>query len=107
MPIHGKGGSPGSLGLIQGAERNIYKAEAVLNHQLVGSSSHMHYLVHWRGYLSSEDTWEQSEHLQGCVLLTKYEQARSRWEAAHLSHLGQLKGSAACLGVLTRATVAG
>ena len=74
---------------IQGAARNIYEAEAVLNHKLVGSSHHMHYFVHWRGYPSSEDTWEPAEHLQGCVLLTKYEQARSRREAARLRRRGQ------------------
>ena len=88
-PIRGEGGSPGSIGTVQGATRDFYEADAVLNHKLVGSSCHMHYLVHWRGYSSSEDTWEPAEHLQGCVLLTEYEQARSRREAARLRRRGQ------------------
>ena len=67
----------------------VYEAEAVLNHKLLGQSRRVHYLVHWRGYPSSEDTWEPAEHLRGCVLLTDYEQTRSRREAARRRHRGQ------------------
>ena len=68
---------------------NVYTAEAVLNHKLIGLSSRVHYLVHWQGYQSSEDTWEPAEHLRGCVLLTEYEQARLRREAARSRRRGQ------------------
>jgi len=71
-------GAPAQQGPIPGAAHDVYEAEAVLNHKLIGPSRRVHYLVHWRGYPSSEDTWEPAEHLRGCVLLTDYEQTRSR-----------------------------
>ena len=55
----------------------------------MGQSRSVHYLVHWRGYQSSEDTKEQAEHLRGCVLLAEYDQARSRREAARRRRRGQ------------------
>ena len=71
-------GAPAQPGPIPGAAHDVYEAEAVLNHKLIGQSRRVHYLVHWRGYPSSEDTWEPAEHLRGCMLLTDYEQTRSR-----------------------------
>ena len=35
--------------LIPGAAHDIYEAEAVLNHKLIGPSRRVHYLVHWQG----------------------------------------------------------
>ena len=82
-------GAQAQPGQIPGAAHDVYEAEAVLNHKLIGPSRRVHYLVHWRGYPSSEDTWEPAEHLRGCVLLTEYEQARSRQEAARSRRRGQ------------------
>ena len=84
-----RAGAPAQPGPIPGAAHDVYEAEAVLNHKLIGPSRRVHYLVHWRGYPSSEDTWEPAEHLRGCVLLTDYEQTRSRREAARRRHRGQ------------------
>ena len=58
-------------GPIPGAAHDVYTAEAVLNHKLIGPSRRVHYLVHWRGYPSSEDTWEAAEQLRGCVLVAE------------------------------------
>ena len=77
-----RAGAPAQPGPIPRAAHDVYKAEAVLNDKLIGQSRRVHYLVHWQGYQSSEDTWEQAEHLLGCVLLAEYEQACSRREAA-------------------------
>ena len=81
-------GAPAQPGPIPGAAHDVYEAEAVLNHKLIGQSRSVHYLVHWRGYQSSEDTWEPAEHLRGCVLLAEYKQARSRLETASLRRQG-------------------
>ena len=67
-----RAGAPTQPGPIPGAAHDVYEAEAVLNHKQVGPSRRLHYLVHWRGYPSSEDSWEPAENLQGCVLLAKY-----------------------------------
>ena len=82
-------GALAQQGPIQGAAHDVYEAEAVLNHKQVGPSRRVHYLVHWRGYPSSEDSWAPAENLRGCVLLAEYEQARSRREAARLRRRGQ------------------
>ena len=82
-------GAQAQQGPILGAAHDVYEAEAVLNHKFIGQSRSVHYLIHWRGYPSSEDTWEPAEHLRGCVLLTKCEQASSRREAARSRRRGQ------------------
>ena len=66
-----RAGAPAQPGPIPGAAHDVYEAEAVLNHKLIGPSRRVHYLVHWRGYPSSEDTWEPAEHLRGCVLVAE------------------------------------
>ena len=53
--------SPAPSEPLPGAAHDVYEAEAVLNHKFVGPSGHVRYLVHWRGYPSSEDTWEPAE----------------------------------------------
>ena len=40
-------GAQAQLGLIPGAEHDVFEAEAVLNHKLIGQPSGIHYLVHW------------------------------------------------------------
>ena len=46
-------GAPAQPGPIPGAVHDVYKAEVVLNHKLIGQSRCVHYLVHWQGYPSS------------------------------------------------------
>ena len=46
-------GAPAQPGPIPGAVHDVYKAEVVLNHKLIGQSRCVHYSVHWQGYQSS------------------------------------------------------
>ena len=46
-PYVARAGAPAQQGPIPGAAHDVYEAEAVLNHKLMGQSDRVHYLVHW------------------------------------------------------------
>ena len=69
-----------TAGTNPGGPHDVWGAEAVPNHKLVGSS----HLCALEGVPITKDTREQAEHLHGCSLLTQYERARSCREAARL-----------------------
>ena len=52
-------------------ENTEYEAEKIEDFKRV--SGKPHYLVKWRGYPTSENTWEPIDHLRNCaVLLREY-----------------------------------
>jgi len=56
--------------LIEGAEE--YEVEAVLNHRHYGRQCRLQYLIKWKGYPSSDNTWEPKENVHAEDLVKEY-----------------------------------
>jgi hypothetical protein len=61
-----KGARPGPIHLDDETQEPLYEVEEILGHKTINDKSH--YLVHWKGYQHSEDTWEPEEHLTPATL---------------------------------------
>jgi hypothetical protein len=58
------------LDLIKGEEQ--YEVKAIRSHQHHGKGKWLQYLIKWKGYSESEDTWEPEENLQALTLIKEY-----------------------------------
>lgn len=58
------------------ARSEVFLVEAVLDSRRVGST--VEYLVKWAGFGPSENTWEPTAHLDGCVKLREFKQAQNK-----------------------------
>lgn len=56
-------------------ESNIFEVESLLDDKLI---TERHYLVHWKGYDSSQDSWERESNLSCTALLKKYKQLKKK-----------------------------
>jgi len=56
--------------LIDGEEE--YEVEAVLNHRMFGHRRQVQYLIKWKGYPHSDNTWEPSENVHTDGLIKVY-----------------------------------
>lgn len=54
----------------------VYEVEQILDDKKIGKV--MHYLIRWKGYDSSHDTWERKSNLQCPTILKQYIEKRSR-----------------------------
>jgi hypothetical protein len=52
---------PGPVEIDEETQEPRYEVEKVCGYKTIGNKRH--YLIHWKGYQSSEDTWEPEEHL--------------------------------------------
>ena len=52
---------PGPIHLDEETQQPEYEVDKVLDNKMVGRRRH--YLIHWKGYQHSEDTWEPEENL--------------------------------------------
>ena len=52
---------PGPIKINPETQEPRYEVEKIVKHKLVNQKPH--YLVHWKGYQPSEDTWEPEGHL--------------------------------------------
>src|SRR5712672_1696558 len=60
--------------LIDGEEE--YEVEAVLNHRVFGRRRQVQYLIKWKGYPHSDNTWEPSENVHADDLIRAYHKKR-------------------------------
>jgi hypothetical protein len=67
---HGSNFSQPPPELIKGKEE--YKVEVICNHQYFGHSCTLQYLVKWRGYPKSDNTWEPADNIHAPDLLKDY-----------------------------------
>ena len=49
-----------------------YEVEAIRSHRYHGKRKQLQYLVKWKGYPESDNTWEPADHLQAPDLLKAY-----------------------------------
>jgi len=49
-----------------------YEVEAIVNHRLYRRQRHLQYLIKWRGYPSSDNTWEPVENVHTEDLVKEY-----------------------------------
>lgn len=52
------------------SENHYYVVESLLNHKK--KNGHMYYLIHWKNYDSTNDTWERESNLKCTALLKRY-----------------------------------
>ena len=63
--------------LIEGEEE--WEVKTILSHRYFGRQKKLQYLVKWRGYPDSDNTWEPVENLHADNLIQDYEH---RWQGA-------------------------
>jgi len=78
--------------LIEGEEE--YEVEAIINHRYHGRRRQLQYLIKWRGYPSSDNTWETAENVHADELVKAYHR-RHLWETLK-NKMGQGTKKLAC-----------
>ena len=58
--------------IVDGQEE--YEVEEILSHRTFGRQKQLQYLVKWKGYPSSDNTWEPAGNLHADELIQKYRQ---------------------------------
>ena len=53
-------------------DREQYEVEAIRDHRRHGRGRKLQYLIKWKGYPESDNTWEPVEHVQAPQLLREY-----------------------------------
>ena len=61
--------------IIDGQEE--YEVEQILSHRTFGCQKQLQYLVKWKGYPSSDNSWELAENLHANELIQEYRQRSS------------------------------
>jgi hypothetical protein len=56
-----KNAVPGPVEIDEETQTPRYEVDSILGYKLINDKPH--YLIHWKGYQHSEDTWEPEEHL--------------------------------------------
>jgi hypothetical protein len=69
---HGENFSRPPPDLINDEEQ--YEVEAIRSHRRQGRRKQLQYLIKWKGYLESDNTWEPADHVQAPQLIRQYEQ---------------------------------
>ena len=67
--------------IIDGQEE--YEVEQILSHRTFGCQKQLQYLVKWKGYLSSDNTWEPAGNLHADDLIQEYRQRTMQLQMTH------------------------
>ena len=67
---------PGPICIDEESQAAYYEAENIIGHKLINED--LHYLVHWKGYQHSEDTWEPSGNLTPEFVQEYHQQDQAR-----------------------------
>jgi len=67
--------------LIEGEEE--YKVERIVAHRMFGRSKHLQYLVKWKGYPESDNSWEPADQVHAPNLIKHYHSAAKDQSAIH------------------------
>ena len=57
--------------LIQGEEE--FEVERIINHRLFGRHKTLQYLIKWKGYPESDNTWELASNIRAPLLVKAYQ----------------------------------
>src|SRR5712671_1998107 len=82
-PAHGPNYSRPPPDLVD--EDPEYEVEAIINHRFFGQRRRLQYLIKWKGYPHSDNTWEPVENLHADILVKAYHRKhplehKSRWK---------------------------
>lgn len=61
--------------ILASTENCCYEVESLLDHE--GKNGEMYYLIHWKNYDSTHDTWERESNLKCAALLKRYKNANN------------------------------
>ena len=75
--------------LIEGEEE--YEVEAVVNHRRHGRRRQLQYLIKWKGYPSSDNTWEAAQDVHADDLVKKYHRRHPLELPGHKAGQGMAK----------------
>ena len=70
--VHGSNFLRPSPDIVDGQEE--YEVEQILSHWTFGCNKQLQYLIKWKGYPSSDNTWEPAENLHADELIQEYRQ---------------------------------
>src|SRR6266851_7580083 len=59
-------------------DQEQYEVETIRSHRRHGKKRQLQYLVKWKGYLESDNTWEPVNHIQAPQLVKEYEQRQKK-----------------------------
>ena len=71
-PSHGPNFSRPPPDLIRGEEE--YEVESIRSHQYFGRNKKLQFLIRWKGYAPSDDTWEPADSVHAPDLVKEYKQ---------------------------------
>src|SRR5712672_3420731 len=71
-PVYGPNYTRPPPDLIEDVEE--YEVETIINHRHHGRQRHLQYLIKWKGYPSSDNTWEPEENVHAEDLVKGYHQ---------------------------------
>jgi hypothetical protein len=74
--LHGPNFTQPPPDLIDGEEE--YKVEKILDMKQKGQGHKMHYLIKWKGYPTSDNSWEPAENVQAKDLIKEYKEEQRR-----------------------------
>jgi hypothetical protein len=59
-------------------DKEEYEVEKVLKKKQMGRGRKTHYLIKWKGYPTSDNSWEPAEHLHADELIAEFEERKRR-----------------------------
>ena len=74
MELHGPNFTQPPPDLVDGEEE--YKVEKILDAKHKGRGRKLHYLIRWKGYPASDNSWKPAENLNAEELITEYERRK-------------------------------
>src|SRR6266436_4559158 len=74
--------------LIDGEEE--YKVEQIVAHRQFGRSKRLQYLIKWKGYPKSNNTWEPADQVHAPTLIKHYQSAAHHQSATNSAHQSAL-----------------
>ncbi len=84
MQAHGPNFTRPPPDLINGEEE--YKIERIIAHRHFGRSKRLQYLIKWKGYPKSDNTWEPADQVHAPELIKHYKSAAHHQSAAKSAH---------------------
>ena len=77
-----------------------YEVEQIINHHYYQKHCQLQYLIHWKGYSATDDTWEPADQVHADDLVKNYHMKYAKEEEGHKSRQ-QMKVETAIKSLLT------
>ena len=74
MELHGPNFTQPPPDLVDGEEE--YEVEKIIDSKHKGRGHKLHYLIKWKGYPTSDNSWEPAENLNAKELIGEYEKRK-------------------------------